>query len=250
MNSACIVGYGRFGQLLAELLREDYEVRIFDNDESRQKLASDRGFQTVGLNELGDAETIFICVPISVLEEFLKSAKEHISKKAVVMDVCAVKSYPLKLLKEHLSENQLLGTHPLFGPDSAKNGLKGLKIVFCNISAEKKIVAKWKHFWQSKGIRVQASTADEHDHDMIYSLGLTQTLARFVNRMDLPELTMTTRNFDAVNDILRLALSDTDQLFHDMLRFNPYFDEMKEKFAAAGDKTTDYLNNIANEMRY
>ena len=55
-----------------------------------------------------------------------------LSPDALVIDVCSVKEYPVRLMKELLPERvSILATHPMFGPDSAAHALQGRKIVLC-----------------------------------------------------------------------------------------------------------------------
>lgn len=241
-----IVGFGRFGALLAELLSQDFDLLIYDGDQERLEQAKKLGYKTAGISEMNSCKYVFLAVPIANIQDSLEHINAHLSGETTVIDVASVKVYPTNLMQKHLSEAKFLATHPLFGPDSVKNGLDGLKLAVCG-GTDEQAEEFWVEYWQSRGLDVIRTTPDNHDHDMIYSLGLTQTLARMINRMDTPKLTLTTKNFDAVNAVLRLALSDTDQLYHDMLHYNPYFKEMQQKFKKAADITGHNLKEILAE---
>ena len=50
----------------------------------------------------------------------------------LVLDVGSVKVEPVAIMKELLPETVgIVGTHPLFGPQSAQNGIHGLQIAIC-----------------------------------------------------------------------------------------------------------------------
>lgn len=244
-----IIGFGRFGQLLANLLKPDFTVRIVESDGEKQTTAKKQGFEIVSLAALKDADTIWLAVPISEIESVLKRLAPIISKSQTVMDVCSVKVYPARLMRQYLTNCQTIATHPVFGPDSTKQGLDGLKMALCPLAADKQTVQFWQDFWKGKGIEVIQTAPEKHDRDMIYSLAFTQTLARLVGQMEIPDLLLTTRNFEAVKTVTDLSLNDTDQLYYDMLRYNPYFPEMKAGFLKAANETLKQLDEIAGEQR-
>ncbi|MCK7521361.1 MAG: prephenate dehydrogenase/arogenate dehydrogenase family protein [Ignavibacteriales bacterium] len=78
-------------------------------------------------DELLSLPAVFLCVTISAMEEVLLRVRAHVSPGTLVMDTCSVKSYPVMLMEKLLPDPvALLGTHPFFGPDSARNGAAGL----------------------------------------------------------------------------------------------------------------------------
>lgn len=247
MKKVGIVGYGRFGRLLANILRRDFKVYVIEKNEDARSYAAKEALEVIEFDALKRMDIIFLAVPISALEPVLKRLEPLVNEEQLILDVASVKVHPAGLMEQYLKRCQIIGTHPLFGPDSVNGGLKGLKMVFCELVVSPDNLNFWIDYWGGKGIEVIKTTPDKHDHDMIYSLGLTQTLARFVDNMGLPGLTSTTKNFDAVNEILKLSLSDTDQLYHDMLYYNPYFKEMSKKFSAASEKIIDKLAEIQAE---
>lgn len=247
-QTAAIIGFGRFGKLLAEIVGTDFSVKIVESDEKRRTEAKKQGFEPINFEALGDVDVIFLAVPIAMLETVLKQLAPIVRKQQTVLDICGVKVYPAKLMQHYLPDCRTLATHPLFGPDSARNGLKGLKIALCPLDSDKATVDFWQKFWMDKGVEVIKTTPEQHDHDMIYALGLTQTLARLVGHMDVPDLALTTSGFDAVKQVTDFSLSDTDQLYHDMLYYNPFFQEMKQRLSKASSKVLHQLDHIAEEQ--
>lgn len=248
MKQVAIVGFGRFGQLLARILGDEFDVVVVESDGELRVAAKEQGYKVVPLQDVAKADVVFLAVPIANLASVLKQLASIVRKEQIVMDVCSVKVYPAKLMQQYLPDAQTLATHPLFGPDSARTGLNGLKLAFCPLNIDKKNLTFWQKFWEGKGVEVIQTTPEVHDHDMIYSLGLTQTLARVIGRMDLPNMSLTTKGFDAVKKVADFSLSDTDQLYHDMLYYNPYFQEMKQRLAKASAKTLHQLDHISEEQ--
>ena len=66
-----------------------------------------------------------------------------------------------------------IGTHPMFGPDSGKNGLLGLPVVMCPIKEKDDRYEKVKNLFLSMNLKVIEMTGDEHDRDAAFSQGVT-----------------------------------------------------------------------------
>ncbi len=244
-----IVGFGRFGQLLAHMLRPAFDIAIVEADPERQAQATQQGLSVIPSILLKQADVIFLAVPISALEDALKALGPLVHKDQTVMDVCSVKVYPAKLMKKYLKDCQTIASHPLFGPDSASDGLQGLQLALCPLKAQPETVRFWRKFWEEQGLKVYETTPEAHDHDMVYSLAFTQTIARLVQRMEVPELKLTTTSTEAIQRVSDLALKDTDQLYHDMLRYNPYFPELKAALTKATKLTLQQLDTIQKEIK-
>ena len=70
-------------------------------------------------------------------------------------------------------------------------------------------------------------------------------LAHALNTMDLPELTFTTRSSTALYDIARYSAQDSEQLYRDMISFNPYVKEMLERFGMSMNEAINFAASIA-----
>ena len=126
-----LIGYGRFGRLAARYLSRDFRVRIAD---SRKGERVDRGAQRVSLEEAASKPIVILAVPISQLRAVLAEIAPSLQPGTLVIDVCSVKEQPVRWMRSLLPRSvSILGTHPLFGPDSAARGLKGHTIALCPV---------------------------------------------------------------------------------------------------------------------
>jgi prephenate dehydrogenase len=234
MTDRCsIIGFGRFGQLLAKILREEFSVVVFDvrgNREEAQRL----GVEFVTFEQACHAPTVFFCVPISEFEKALRAAVPHLRPGALVMDTCSVKVHPAEVMRRELPETiQALATHPLFGPDSARNGLQGLRIVLCPLRVSQETLDVWRDFWQRRGVAVVEKTPDDHDRLAAYSQGITHFLGRVLGELDLNSTEITTKGFEDILGVIEQTTNDTWQLFVDLQQYNPYTKEMRDKLVQA-----------------
>lgn len=248
MKSIGIVGFGRFGELLADISATYFNINIVESNESKRKLAISKGYNILNVNDIGQVDFVFLAVPISAMEELLISIKPLLRSTQVVIDLCSVKVYPTKLMEKYIPHAQLLASHPMFGPDSAKKGLDGLQVVLCPISIEPDNLQIIKDFWTDLGTVVLAATPEEHDRDTAYSQAFTYSLAKLILGMNMPDITFRTRSFNDIYEVAALSAKDTDQLFHDMLFYNPYFPEMKTKLENSMENTKAILEVIASEQ--
>ena len=59
------------------------------------------------------------------IEDFLKRNKQHFKKGSVIVDCASVKVPVLDWFENHLPDDvYYIASHPLFGPDSARNKLR------------------------------------------------------------------------------------------------------------------------------
>jgi prephenate dehydrogenase len=248
MKKAAIIGFGRFGSLLAGLASKKFELTIIENDFHRAQAAINDGYVVEQFDCVAYQDFIFLAVPISEIEPTLIKLSPFVTEKHVVIDLCSVKVFPVKLMQQYIPKAQIIGSHPMFGPDSAKLGLEGLQVAVCPISSTAENLQFLMDFWEAQGVSVIETTPEQHDKDTVYSQALTYSIAKIILQMELPNITFTTRSFNALTEIARLSANDSEQLFHDMLFYNPYFTEMKAELDSAVFKTETILRTIEAEQ--
>ncbi|NQU79487.1 prephenate dehydrogenase/arogenate dehydrogenase family protein [Candidatus Woesearchaeota archaeon] len=198
-----IIGYGRFGKFLAEHM----DAKVCDVD-------------CGNLKEVCCEDVIIISVPISKFEIVLKQIKPLI-KEQLVVDTCSVKEEPIRLMKEILPEScSILGTHPLFGPDSADSTEK--KIAICRVRINDELYDKAKILLIEKGLKVIECTPEEHDRSAAKSQVITQFIGRALMEIGSGPLEIDTEGYRRLMKILGVVKNDTYQLFKDMNFYNRF----------------------------
>src|SRR4051812_18320774 len=142
MKQISIVGFGRFGKTLYRLLKDDFEIIIYDASEVKpgEEALTRHTRITTDIAEVYSSDTIFYAVPISEFEPVISSHKQHFQPRHVLIDVLSVKLHPAKVFEKYLagSRTQALLTHPMFGPDSSGDGFEGLPIILDSFKTESK----------------------------------------------------------------------------------------------------------------
>jgi len=174
-------------------------------------------------------------MPISVMENTLaKIAPLLTHPEALVVDVCSVKTLPVEWMRAQLPPAvSLLATHPMFGPDSARDSLQGHKIVLCPERISRDRFEKIAAFLASLGLVVIESTPADHDRQIAVSLALTHFIGRSLASFGANDLLIDTEGYKRLLHILEVVKNDTWQLFEDMHRFNPYAADSRRDFMQA-----------------
>lgn len=228
MKKVAIIGNGRFGQVLFKLLKDDFLVSIFNTKNS--KTEND-------LKKIYENEIIFFAVPISTFESVIKLHKKHFRKDHLLIDVLSVKMHPKKIFEKSLRgfQTQSLLTHPMFGPDSSKNGFLGLPIIIDKFKTSQENYLFWKDFFVKKGLKVIEMSAQKHDQLAANSQGLTHFIGRLLERFKFGPTEIDSLGSKKLQEVMEQTCNDTWQLFSDLQNFNPYTKSMRIKLGRIYD---------------
>ena len=136
---------------------------------------------------------------------------------------------------------EILATHPAFGPDSAKQGLKGLKIVLHQVRISPSKLIRIKQSCRDIGLKVVEMSPEEHDKLMAYSLAYTHLVGRIGERMNIRNTGLDTKGFAQLLKVQGYVVNDAFTLFKDMQNFNPYAKEMRRQVHRALTKIEEEL---------
>ncbi len=225
-----IIGFGRFGKLITKYLSEDKKVYVFSRSGKDKEIKKSNGVPS-SLKEVCKKDIVIPCVPISKFESILKKIKNLLKSNSLVVDVCSVKEYPAGIMKKILPEKTgILATHPMFGPDSAAETVKGSKIVLCKVRISDDKYKKIKSYLEKKGLIVIESTPERHDKEIAKTLILTHFIGRGLIDFGAKNLDMDTEGYKRLMNILDMVKNDTEQLFEDINRYNKYSKEIRKNF--------------------
>ena len=225
MKKAGIIGYGRFGRVLADLLTNKYEVRVYDIE----AVDNDEGVEICSLSEVLECILVFIAVPIRSFEEVIKEIATYKLYNTTIIDVCSVKVYPVEIMEKHLPDHVgIIASHPHFGPDSY-SPFRELKATICLVRDVYKRINDVKEIFESQSIRTIDMTSDEHDRIAASSQGVTHFIGRALNESGIRSTNMNTMGFNELLGVIEQTCNDSWDLFKDLQRYNPYTNDMIDK---------------------
>lgn len=243
-KSIAIVGFGRFGKTLYRLLKNDFPVTLYnprpqvfagENLDGDTKIAKN-------ISEIYLCETIFYAVPIAAFESVIKNHKKYF-RNHLLIDVLSVKQHPEKIFKKYLKgmPTQALLTHPMFGPDSSREGFPGLPLVMNQFLADNDKYVFWKNYFQRKGLRIIEMSAREHDQLAASSQGLTHFIGRLLQELKFKPTIIDTLGAKKLHELVDQTCNDTWELFLNLQNFNHYTKAMRIKLGSSYDKIYNKL---------
>jgi len=239
-----VYGYGRFGKLWADVLSEDFLVKVYSRRGLKKEEVS-KGVKISSIEDLFDCDAMFFCVAISSFEQVLIDSQKYFKKNTLFFDTCSVKFFPAEWMNKYIpKESQIIATHPMFGPDSYNNPDSKLPMVMCNIRSQKDIFKEWKKYFADKQMRVEEMSPDEHDKMVAYSQGITHYIGRVLADLNLQPTRINTLGYGKLLEIIQQTCNDNWQLFLDLQRFNPYTKNMREELHDSLEKIYSILNNL------
>jgi prephenate dehydrogenase len=222
-----VYGLGRFGGFWAGALARHAEVCAWSRDVTRP---TPPGVVRVDEDEVLRQPVVFFCVTISSFEEVLARTAPRIPPGTLVLDTCSVKSHPAAAMRQLLPPTvSALATHPMFGPDSASEGLAGLPMVLCPVRLDDGVLDRWRRFFSSMGLAVEVMDPDEHDRQAAFTQGVTHYLGRVLKDLGVGPSAIATVGYQRLLEIVDQTCNDPWQLFLDLQRYNPHTREMRER---------------------
>lgn len=244
MKKISIIGFGRFGQTLYRLLKDDFEVTVYNRSGNINKEILNQNTKIAkDLSEIYTSETIFFAVPIPKFESVIKEHKKYFQPHHTLIDVLSVKVYPKKIFTKYLKNisTQALLTHPMFGPDSSKNGFENLPFIIDQFKANNETYQFWKNYFENKKLQVIEMSAEEHDTLAADSQGITHFIGRILQAYGFHPTKIDSLGSKKLWEIVEQTCNDTWELFVGLQNFNPYTKNMRLKLGKVYDELYNKL---------
>ena len=225
-----IYGLGRFGVFWAAQLARHFPVCAY----SRRLHRPPAGVRMVSERQVLQCPVVILCVAISAFEEVVDRIVPFLPPHTLVMDTCSIKGMAARVMLRRLPPTaEILATHPMFGPDSARNGIAGLPMILCPVRLAAHRLQEWRRRFSAMGLRVMTMTPDDHDREAAFTQGIAHYLGRVLAEMGLGDSAIATVGYQKLREIVEQTCNDSMQLFVDLQRYNPYTAEMRERLEDA-----------------
>lgn len=230
-----LIGFGAFGRLTARHLSSRFDILAYD------PAATDgAGDGTAILTDLAEAAAcpvVILAVPVEVMAQTIADIAPHLRDGALVIDVGSVKVLPARLMDEGLPQGvEIVGAHPLFGPQSGRDGIAGLRIAICPVRGAKAARRTAAFCRKALELKVFLVSPEAHDREAAVVQGLTHLIARVLLDMEPLPSRMTTASFDRIMQAVEMVRHDSPAVFRAIERDNPFAAEVRDRFFALADK--------------
>ncbi|KAL7527149.1 hypothetical protein ACHAWF_002055 [Thalassiosira exigua] len=241
-------------------------------------IASEMGAKYVPLSDLesfvmeDDLDVIVVAVSIVSFEDTVKDLVPHLRKRMevkgtgscpLIVDVLSVKEHARNVLLEHLpKEWDILCTHPMFGPDSAKHGWQGQTFVYERTRIDKVLLnlSKDRSFHhrlsqsgdsdnENKFLDEQGTSLNVHENSEACMEGvdrvdrflsaniqfITHLMGCILGQQGLTPIPIDTKGFQNVLKLLETTNADSFDLFYGLYKSNRNSLEIIYKLKVAFD---------------
>ncbi|GAU11923.1 hypothetical protein TSUD_195470 [Trifolium subterraneum] len=255
-----IIGFGNFGQFLAKtIVRHGHKVLAYSRTDYSHVA------QELGVSYFNDAddlceqhpEVILLCTSILSTEKVLKSLTlpmKRLKRSTLFVDVLSVKEFPRNLFLQHLpSDFDILCTHPMFGPESGKNGWKGLPFLFdkVRIGGEAPRISRCDQFldvFSKEGCRMVEMSCAEHDWHAAGSQFITHTTGRFLEKLKLEATPIDTKGYETLLSLVENTAGDSFDLYYGLFLYNLNAMEQLQRFDLAFETLKKQLFDVLHDI--
>jgi prephenate dehydrogenase len=234
-----LIGYGAFGRLTARHLATRFDILAHDP-------AADGGDGFATLTDLAQVAAcpiVVLAVPVETLAQTATAIAPYLTPGTTVIDVGSVKVLTGQVLAEGVPAYvDIVGTHPLFGPQSAKDGVAGHRIAVCPVRGDRAARRVAAFCRAALKLKVFQVSAEEHDREAAVVQGLTHLIARVLLAMEPLPTRMTTTSFDRIMQAVEMVRHDSPAVFRAIERDNPFSAEVRDRFFALADQARAELD--------
>lgn len=214
---------------MAQHLAPFFEVTVYDAAD-RAREAEKIGVRWDDFEAVAGKKIVIFAVPLKAFEAVLKRAAAFLMPDAVCFDVCSVKMEPLRLMRDLLPETiEIIGTHPLFGPQSGREGIAGMRVALCPLRTARTDEIK-RFLTETLKLRVFEKSPEEHDREMAHVQALTHFVARALDELHVVDSELATVSYEELMRAARLVSEDSWELFQTIQQGNPFADTKRKAF--------------------
>jgi prephenate dehydrogenase len=235
-----IIGFGAFGRLMAAHLRPHFTLYAYDPG----KPDPVPGVCFADIETVAGCPIVVLAMPVDRIDDAIAAISPYLQAGTLVLDVGSVKVRPAKAMQRLLPGHvDIVGTHPLFGPQSARDGIAGLKIAVCPIRGRRAFrVAAFLR--RALKLQVFVTTPETHDREAATVQGLTHLIAKVLVSMEPLPTRLTTASFDMLMRGVEMVRYDAPEVFMAIERANPYSAEVRKRFFALAAELDRALDEV------
>ncbi|KAJ7959582.1 Arogenate dehydrogenase [Quillaja saponaria] len=250
-----IIGFGSFAQFLAKTILKQGHTLQATSRTDYSELCCQMGisfFRDTNTFLEADNDVILISTSILSLSKVIKSLPLNLLKRPTLfVDVLSVKEHPREILLQALPEDlDLLCTHPMFGPESGKDGWKDLTFAYEKVRIRDEATCTcFLQIFESEGCRMEEMSCEEHDKLAAKSQFLTHTIGRMLAEMEIKSTPIDTKGFKTLVQLKESTMGTSSDLFSGLFVHNRFAKQELEHLEHALHKVKETLLQKKNQER-
>lgn len=250
-----IIGFGRFGQFIGEKMSKNGFNVYATSRSDYTDIANKIGITFVKNNFIklqNNLDIIVLAPSVLSFEQILISYPTSFWDKKLIVDVLSVKVYPKDVINKYLSDVDcdVLLTHPMFGPDSAKLSWENKSFVYWkekiqnNSIYSNNIIQTFLLFWENQGCKMIEMEPHTHDKLTANSQFLTHFIGRLLELLNCQPSEVDTDGYKSLLDIKNNTTNDSWDLFFALAKYNSESLETIKKIKTQFQILEDKLETI------
>lgn len=235
-----IIGYGRFGRLMYELLSNclpESKIKVLSSSNEID------GQVFFSKEEAYKCDLIIPCVPIAAFEDTINDLSDSLTEGQTILDVCSVMLHPAEVLTKLPETINTIASHPMFGPNTYRKlggSVSGLKCVINKVNCNQETYDEVIAILEKLELEIVEMSADEHDRLSAKFQFLTQLASSTLRPLNIKKSTISTKSADTMVDFVEMVGVDK-QLTKDMYQYNPYCKEELEDLKKSFENVVGFI---------
>ena len=226
-----IVGFGTFGQFISKRFKSyGHNLYCIDKDDVRQE-ASSCGCKYYSLYDTEDILAFFanpldvVVLAISIVsfhDVLTMITSKNLLKNQLVVDVLSIKLHAKSTLLNLLPQSvDILSTHPMFGPSSAKYSWHNKNLMFEKVRIrDETLCDNYLNIFRSSGCQMIEISSELHDEYAARTQFVTHFICRVLAKNGYGKTPIDTVTWTNLNNIVQNISNNSDDLFYGLYCYN------------------------------
>ncbi|KAI3458481.1 hypothetical protein Pfo_015144 [Paulownia fortunei] len=248
-----IIGFGPFAQFLVKtMIKQGHSIRATSRSDYTD-MCTQLGisfFRDMSAFLESNNDVILLSTSILSLSQVIKSLPFNCLKQPTLfVDVLSVKEYPRDLMLQVLPHNSdVLCTHPMFGPESGRDGWKDLSFMYDKVRIRNEATcSSFLQIFATEGCKMMEMTCEEHDKLSARSQFLTHTIGRVLAEMEIEPTPIDTKGFEKLVQVKESTSRDSFDLFSGLFIHNRFAKQQLRNVELAFETIKQQLVKRMNE---
>jgi aspartate/methionine/tyrosine aminotransferase len=219
-----LYGFGTFGQFIYKYLKKyNFNIIISAIEKiDHEKYIEEKHFFNMKI------DIIIFCNSINSFEEVISKIKNMnplFFNDKLIIDVLSVKEYPYEIYNKYNINENILLTHPMFGPNSVNDNelWKNKKFVYYPINIKlTDVYNKFKEFLNFTKCELIYMSPSHHDKYVSESQFITHFVGKSLKELNLKDTPINTSNYTNLLNLIKNIGNDSFELFKGMTIKNNY----------------------------
>jgi prephenate dehydrogenase len=224
-----IIGFGQMGRFMASHFGQHNIVYVYDPAPNIKAGSFPHGVIFSEIERAAGCEIVFLFPGIEQFSECCHSIRPHLRPGAIVIECCSVMIFPVTEMLEILPQNvELIACHPLFGPQSGRESIAGLKVVLAPIRTS--MLTLVSTLFEQIGVEIVLLSPEEHDQAMARTQALEQLIGKILMKMGIESEIVDVPGYKKLLELKNMLEEDSEHLFFSLQRRNPFAKETVRRF--------------------